>query len=92
MGFSGDGARALTDLFPENHVKVVYAEHFKMPNNVGNAVIFRKASNVKNRKQLRAVKIKMLNRLSVRLKVLLKRALKYITAVPRAGLVQKFAL
>jgi len=34
MGFSGDGARALTDLFPRRQANVIYAEHFLMPNNV----------------------------------------------------------
>ena len=36
MIFSGDGARALTDLFPRGHINVIYAEHFFMPNNVPN--------------------------------------------------------
>jgi ferredoxin len=36
MIFSGDGARVLTDLFPKNYVKVIYAEHFIMPNNICN--------------------------------------------------------
>jgi ferredoxin len=36
MGFSGDGARAFTDIFPRNHFIVRYAEHFLMPNNVNN--------------------------------------------------------
>ena len=34
--FSGDGARVLTDLFPENYIEVFYADHFHMPNNVSN--------------------------------------------------------
>ena len=34
--FSGDGARVLTDLFPENDIEVIYADHFYMPNNVSN--------------------------------------------------------
>ena len=34
--FSGDGARSFTDIFPRGHVKVIYAEHFLMPNNVCN--------------------------------------------------------
>ena len=34
--FSGDGARAFTDIFPPGFAKVVYAEHFRMPNNVCN--------------------------------------------------------
>lgn len=36
MTFSGDGARCFTDLFPKGWVKVIYAEHFLMPNNVCN--------------------------------------------------------
>jgi len=36
MGFSGDGARVLTDLFPRDYVNVVQAEHFLMPTNVCN--------------------------------------------------------
>ncbi|MCL2364927.1 MAG: EFR1 family ferrodoxin [Defluviitaleaceae bacterium] len=42
--FSGDGARAITDLFPANHVQVIYAEHFFMPNNISNIFFLRKAS------------------------------------------------
>lgn len=34
--FSGDGARAFTDMFPQGYIKVIYAEHFFMPNNVSN--------------------------------------------------------
>ena len=36
--YSGDGARAFTDIFPENWFKVVYAEHFFMPNNLCNVL------------------------------------------------------
>jgi multimeric flavodoxin WrbA len=36
MLFSGDGARVFTDMFDTNSAKVLYAEHFVMPNNVGN--------------------------------------------------------
>jgi ferredoxin len=39
MAFSGDGARAFTDLFPRNYAEVLYAEHFLMPNNVNNLFI-----------------------------------------------------
>ena len=42
--FSGDGARALTDLLPRKHVKVIYAEHFYMPNNVCNMRVLPMAS------------------------------------------------
>lgn len=38
--FSGDGARAFMDLLPPNYVRVIYAEHFNMPNNICNAPIF----------------------------------------------------
>ena len=34
--FSGDGARAFTDLFPRDFVQVIYAEHVFMPNNICN--------------------------------------------------------
>jgi len=34
--FSGDGARSLLDSLPPDHVEVIYAEHFNMPNNVSN--------------------------------------------------------
>ncbi|MCL2111351.1 MAG: EFR1 family ferrodoxin [Clostridiales bacterium] len=36
MCFSGDGARAFTDIFPRGFAQVIYAEHFPMPNNVCN--------------------------------------------------------
>jgi len=39
MYFSGDGARAFTDLFPSGFAEVIYAEHFLMPNNVCNVFI-----------------------------------------------------
>ncbi|MCL2376593.1 MAG: EFR1 family ferrodoxin [Defluviitaleaceae bacterium] len=42
--FSGDGARVFTDLFPKDHFDVIYAEHFKMPNNVCNFALLRKTS------------------------------------------------
>lgn len=38
--FSGDGARAFTNLLPKDYVEVIYAEHFNMPNNICNAPIF----------------------------------------------------
>ena len=34
--FSGDGARAFVDLLPKNHAKIIYADHFIMPNNIPN--------------------------------------------------------
>lgn len=36
MMFSGDGARAFLDLLPPNWIRVIYAEHFFMPNNICN--------------------------------------------------------
>ncbi|MCL2828733.1 MAG: EFR1 family ferrodoxin [Oscillospiraceae bacterium] len=36
---SGDGARAFASLFPPDHINVIYAEHFFMPNNVSNVFI-----------------------------------------------------
>jgi len=34
--FSGDGARSILDSLPAGHVEVIYAEHFRLPNNVSN--------------------------------------------------------
>jgi ferredoxin len=45
--FSGDGARVFTDLFPRNFFKVIYAEHFLMPNNVCNFFLLSLASERK---------------------------------------------
>lgn len=42
MAFSGDGARAFTYIFPPRKRKdldIIYADHFIMPNNVGNIII-----------------------------------------------------
>ena len=39
MYFSGDGARAFTDILPHGFGEVIYAEHFLMPNNVCNVFI-----------------------------------------------------
>ena len=50
--FSGDGARVLTDLFPKNHVEVIYAEHFNMPNNISNSFWFRQVSEQKMEKKI----------------------------------------
>ena len=46
--FSGDGARALTELIEDINVKVILAEHFNMPNNVCNLPVVK----VKNGKEL----------------------------------------
>ena len=45
MAFSGDGARALCDLFPIGHIEVIYAEHFRMPNNICNIPLLRRTSD-----------------------------------------------
>lgn len=51
--FSGDGARAFTDLFENSKPDVIYAEHFNMPNNICNIRIL----PVAGRKKLdRAIK------------------------------------
>ena len=42
--FSGDGARVFTDMFWEGTVEVVYAEHFRMPNNICNLPLIGVAS------------------------------------------------
>lgn len=36
---SGDGARAFAALFSPDHINVIYAEHFFMPNNVSNVFL-----------------------------------------------------
>lgn len=46
--FSGDGARAFTDLLPNGYGEVVYAEHFNMPNNICNTKFFK----IKNGEQI----------------------------------------
>lgn len=40
MMFSGDGAKAMARLLPEQGRNVVYAEHFNMPNNISNFWLF----------------------------------------------------
>lgn len=40
MVFSGDGARAFSDLFENGAVDVIYAEHFNMQQNMGNIPVF----------------------------------------------------
>ena len=45
MLFSGDGARVFADMFGDGSIEVIYAEHFKMPNNMGNLLIFPKPSD-----------------------------------------------
>jgi len=40
QAFSGDGARVFTDLFEEDAIKVIYAEHFNMQQNMGNIPVW----------------------------------------------------
>lgn len=40
MVFSGDGARAFARLIPGCEERILYAEHFKMPNNICNFFLF----------------------------------------------------
>ena len=57
--FSGDGARALTDLMPGSAERVVYAEHFRMPNNICNFGMLSVKNGAQNAKKLRAAERKM---------------------------------
>ena len=57
--FSGDGARVFTDMFPHNFVKVIYAEHFLMPNNVNNLFILPLENDKKIKKYLVGAERKM---------------------------------
>ena len=50
--FSGDGARAFTDIFPKNWVEVIYAEHFFMLNNVNNLFILSLANEKRIKKYM----------------------------------------
>lgn len=50
--FSGDGARAFTDLLPPKHSTIIYAEHFNMPNNICNAPIFKVTNGSENNKYI----------------------------------------
>ena len=59
MLFSGDGARVFTDMFWDNAIDVIYAEHFKMPNNVSNILIFRKPGRKKMQKYILNAEEKM---------------------------------
>ena len=59
MLFSGDGARVFTDMFWDGAIEVIYAEHFKMPNNVSNVIIFRKQSEKKLRRYVTEAEKKM---------------------------------
>ena len=57
--FSGDGARALTDLFPRGHAQIIYAEHFLMPNNVCNFALVRRTGEKATRRHMEAAEKKM---------------------------------
>ena len=59
-GFSGDGARALTDLLPKGHVEIIYAEHFNMPNNLTNSVWFKEMSKKKMEAKMARAETRML--------------------------------
>jgi len=62
MMFSGDGARAFTDLFEEGAIEVIYAEHFNMQQNIGNTPIlnlFSEPTAKSKRKYLRRAEAKM---------------------------------
>jgi len=57
--FSGDGARVFTDMFEENYIEVIYAQHFNFPNNIGNLPFSKIASPEKIQKYMRKSNIKM---------------------------------
>ena len=57
--FSGDGARVFTDMFWENTIHVIYAEHFNMPNNICNTPLLRPASPRKIQGYKRKIEAKM---------------------------------
>ena len=57
--FSGDGARVFTDLFPEGHFDVIYADHIIMPNNVNNLFLLREVGTNRLRKRAKAVESKI---------------------------------
>ncbi|MCL2662555.1 MAG: EFR1 family ferrodoxin [Oscillospiraceae bacterium] len=40
QAFSGDGARVFADLFEDGKIKVIYAEHFNMQQNMGNIPVW----------------------------------------------------
>jgi len=58
--FSGDGARVFTDMFWESTIDVIYAEHFRMPNNVGNVPLLVKPSKKKIQRYIRKAEAKMI--------------------------------
>lgn len=54
MMFSGDGARAFARLLPGCDSRVIYAEHFNMPNNISNFWLFPVREGERRRKQAAA--------------------------------------
>lgn len=58
MMFSGDGARAFTDLLPGSQDHVIYAEHFNMPNNISNLFLF-PIGDMERKRKLRSANKKM---------------------------------
>lgn len=55
MLFSGDGAKAFARLIPDCDRKVLYAEHFKMPNNICNFALFPMTEKERTKKPLKAL-------------------------------------
>lgn len=56
MMFSGDGARAFARLLPGCDNRILYAEHFNMPNNISNFFLFPVREEERIKKQKRADK------------------------------------
>ena len=57
--FSGDGARAFTDMFEKGVIEVIYAEHFSMPNNQCNAPLLGQPSKGKIQRHLDKAEVKV---------------------------------
>ncbi len=57
--FSGDGAHALTAFLPQGESNVIYAEHFRMPNNLCNVPVFPVTNGPKNDRLLRLAQAKV---------------------------------
>lgn len=57
--FSGDGARVFTDLLKGINYTVIYAEHFRMPNNICNLFLLPHASKKQIQKNITKVKLKL---------------------------------
>ena len=58
--FSGDGARVFTDMFRAGTIKVIYAEHFNMPNNICNIPLSKQSSKKKIQRFLNRAEAKMI--------------------------------